>query len=150
MGAVYSVETVPIMNLSISRWRPGHLLAAWSAYWLGLATVTLTPIVVAVMQADAAGSGPDAGALSINLGTAGVGVVVKRLGHVTLDRSASLPSIALWIALPPLVLWGVWLYRRSRAIARSAEAARAAGTPMLGEPAPEFRAAERKRANEQR
>ena len=32
------------MEWSIRRWRPGHLLASWAAYWAGLAAVSLGPI----------------------------------------------------------------------------------------------------------
>jgi len=33
------------MELSIRRWRPGQLLASWTAYWAGLAGVALGPAV---------------------------------------------------------------------------------------------------------
>jgi hypothetical protein len=139
------------MIFSISRWRPGHLLAAWSAYWVGLAAVTLTPIFLAISRASsAAGGAAGSSNASVSFGDAGLSVTVKRLGQVTFERSAGLLPIALWIGLPPLALWGLWVYRRSRAIESGALGDAAAGAPALGEPAPEIRAQQREHREERR
>ena len=111
------------MRISLSRWKPGHLLAAWSVYWLGLAAATLTPIALAIHRATQSGAARGAVAagkatVSASLGSAGIGVTVTRLGETLLSRSVELPALFLWIAGPPLALWGFWLWTRSRAMAR--------------------------------
>jgi hypothetical protein len=36
--------------LGLSRWKPRHLLAAWSAYWAGLVLVELGPAIVLILR----------------------------------------------------------------------------------------------------
>ncbi len=108
------------MRFSLSRWSPGHLLTAWSAYWVGLAAVTLTPIVLAILQATAPGTPPGTSKVSASFsGTTGVTITITRMGHTILERTAGYVPIALWIGGPPLALWALWLAVRSRAIARA-------------------------------
>ncbi len=140
------------MTLFISRWRPGHLLAAWCAYWAGLAAVTLTPIVLAILRATRSGGAPGTANVSASFGDAGLGVTVSRAGHTLIERSAGLLPIALWIALPPLALWGAWLFARSRALG-SAEPPRVGETAspdQLGAPAPEWKARVRDETRQKR
>jgi hypothetical protein len=133
------------MRFSLSRWRAGHLLAAWSAYWVGLGAVTLTPIALAIYHATRAGSAPGTANVSASFGSAGLRITITRLGQTMLDRSAGLTTIALGIAVPPLVLWGAWLYARSRAIARGDQLPKPDGPAReaLGEPAPATRRPDR-------
>lgn len=127
------------MPFSLSRWRARHLLAAWSAYWLGLAAVTLTPIVLAIHRATQSGAGVHGKAsVSASFGDAGVGITITRLGETVLHRAVGVLPLALWIVGPPLVLWGAWLRARSRAIARSRVADGPASHAALAEPHPEF------------
>ncbi len=136
------------MRFSLARWRAGHLVAAWSGYWLGLAAFTLTPIALAIYRATRAGAGPGQADVSVSLGDKGIGITVTRLGQTVLDRSAGVLPIALWIAVPPLLLWGGWVYARSRAIARGEP------VPLTGDserdrldgPAPDLGARQRDRA----
>ena len=105
----------------LARWRPRHLLAAWSAYWLGLAAVTLTPIVIAISRLTS-GAAPGQSNVTVNFGSAGLSVIGTRAGATVLQRSASLLELGLWIAGPPLLLWGAWLYEETRGGAASARA----------------------------
>ncbi|HEY7878893.1 MAG TPA: hypothetical protein VIC55_11730 [Gemmatimonadaceae bacterium] len=121
------------MNLSLSRWGHGRLLAAWSTYWVGLAAVTLTPTVVAILRALSASSGK--ASVSATLGNTVLNIVVTEAGKQTFSASAHLLPMALWIAVPPLALYGLWLFKRSRAVAEQREVAPAAA---LGDVKPDL------------
>ncbi len=138
------------MRFSLFHWRPGHLLAAWSAYWLGLAAVTLTPIVLAVFRATRSGGPPGTANVSASFGDGAIGVTVSRTGHTLIERSAGLLPIALWIAVPPLALWGAWMFARSRALARGERppVGGASSPERLGAPAPEWDAGARKKTSD--
>jgi len=114
------------MRALLARWRPGHVVAAWFAYWIGLAGVTLTPTVRAIVHATSAPSNTSNVSASFNNAT--LSVTVSQLGKVTHVAAASLGEIALWVGLPPLILYGVWMFTRPR---RPAEPA------ALGESAPD-------------
>jgi hypothetical protein len=88
--------------------------------------------------------------MSINVGSAGLGVTVKRLGQVTFERSAGLLPMALWIGVPPLALWGLWLYRRSRALAAEPSEVAPPSALEAGVPASDVAARERQRTGVQR
>lgn len=108
------------MRFSLSRWSPGHLLAAWSAYWLGLAAATLTPIVLAISRATAPGVLHGTANVSASFSDAsGVTITVTRTGQTLIERSFAYLPTALWVAGPPLVLWALWLFVRSRAVTRA-------------------------------
>ncbi len=108
------------MRFALSRWSPGHLLAAWSAYWVGLAAVTLTPIVLAIMRATAPGTPPGTANVSASFsGSTGVTITITRMGKTVLERSAGYLPMALWIGAPPLLLWALWVGARSRALSRA-------------------------------
>lgn len=133
------------MKLSLSRWRAGHLLAAWTAYWAGLTAVTITPIVLALLRAARSGAGPGSSSMSASFGDAGISVTVTQYGKAMIERSAGFGAMAAWIAVPPLALWALWLYRRSCGI-EAGEMALPSPPPepaALGEPAPEWRAPSR-------
>ncbi|MEO7371459.1 MAG: hypothetical protein ABIZ69_11375 [Ilumatobacteraceae bacterium] len=98
--------------LGLSKWKPRHLLAAWSAYWAGLALVTLGPAVVAIMRVTLPEGAK--GSVSANLGDAGLQLVVKSGEVTTWFGQASVASVALWLAVPPLLLWLAWLATRPR------------------------------------
>jgi hypothetical protein len=95
----------------LRRWRPRHLLLAWSAYWLGLILVTLWPAIVAAWRLSrAAAQG------SVNAGvTDGVlSATFVNAGQTVWTGSISLSTLGLLLALPPLALWLVWFVASSR------------------------------------
>jgi len=99
--------------LSLSRWRPRHLLLAWAAYWLVLLVVTLGPAVVAALRLT---SDPNAhGNISANFGDSRFSLTIARDATTIWQGSAHVITIALWVGIPPLVLWALWVSRRSRA-----------------------------------
>ncbi|MGH7712843.1 MAG: hypothetical protein ACREOG_16250 [Gemmatimonadaceae bacterium] len=126
---------------SLRRWRPRHLLLAWTTYWLGLGLVALGPAVPAVMRATRASDG---GSISASMGDGGIVVSVVHQGATLWSGTASLTALVLWIAGPPVALWLAWLMRRP-AIARPAAprsadqeelASAADGAAALPEPSP--------------
>ena len=100
------------MNLSfgLSRWRPRHLLAAWSAYWAGLVVVTLGPALLSILRVTIPEGAK--GTVSANFGDSGFSLIVKAGEAAIWSGSAQASSIAFWIAGPPLLLWLAWLVAR--------------------------------------
>jgi hypothetical protein len=93
-------------------WRPRNLLVAWSAYWVGLILVKLSPAIAAgwrlSRQPQVHG---DAG---VSFGDGGIGAHIAQAGQTTWAGSVSFLSLVLLIAIPPLVLWFIWLIGASR------------------------------------
>jgi hypothetical protein len=98
--------------LGLSQWKPRHLLAAWSAYWAGLVLVTLGPAAVAILRVTVPEGAK--GSVSANVGDAGFQLVVKSGEATSWLGQASIASVALWLAAPPLLLWLAWLATRPR------------------------------------
>jgi hypothetical protein len=117
------------MDLTLRRWRPGHLLASWAAYWVGLAGVTLGPAARACWRATHLPEGH--GSISAGFGDGSVNFTVVEEGVKTFAASAPIGTVMMWLIAPPLVLWLVWLALRSRD--RSArEQIGAGGVDQLG------------------
>ena len=129
----------------LSRWRPGHLLAAWSAYWAGLAAVTITSVALALQRASRLGGPPNSTDLGLNFGTkSGFTVTISHLGHQVFQATAGPLPIALAIGVPPLLLWAAWLHVRTR----EPDAARRPGE--LGAGAEAFEPAKKERETARR
>lgn len=97
----------------MKRWRPSTLLAWWVAYWVILVFVCLGPAMVAIWRATQAPK-PDTSSVSLNFGTGGFSLIVNANGHAIYSATASLLSVALLVAVPPLLLWALWLSQRPR------------------------------------
>jgi hypothetical protein len=99
---------------SLSRWRPYQLLLAWGAYWVALLTVAIGPALPAIFRATRTPG--NHGEINASAGDGGIHLIVKEMGQVTFSGSWHLLTTALWVAVPPLVLWVLWLRVRSGAI----------------------------------
>ena len=97
----------------LSRWRPAHLITAWVAYWVGLAAVTLTPTVMAIVHGTRLPK--DAAAVSASFSNTVLSITVSEFGKVTHAATASMLQVSLWVGLPPLLLYVAWLSARPRA-----------------------------------
>jgi hypothetical protein len=95
---------------SISRWRPAHLFLSWVIYWVALFAVTLGPAIPPILRATAANA---KGEIAANMANGVLSMVVKESGRTTWSGSTHLLTAALWLAVPPLVLWVLWLISRS-------------------------------------
>ena len=100
------------MRLPLRRWRPSHLLFAWSAYWVGLALVTLWPAILAGwrLSRQPHGHGSVAGGLANGVITA----TITDSGQTTWSGSVSFLTLVLLVTIPPLILWLLWLVGSSR------------------------------------
>ena len=109
----------------LSRWRHRHLLAAWVAYWAALVAITLGGAIRAVLAVTLPPNGH--GSFTASFGDKGMVLTVLHGAATVWSGTALLATIAMWVALPPLLLWGVWMLRRPR-LSRVTEEGRALGT----------------------
>jgi len=121
------------MGFSLRNWKPGHLLLGWATYWVGLAAVTLSPAIRATWRATHLPDGH--GSISAGFGNTTLSYSVIENGVKTLEMSAPVSTLLLWIAGPPLLLWLIWVLVRERPHAQRTFAARA-DTPALSEGSP--------------
>ena len=127
------------MQLSLDRWKPRHLLAAWTAWWTGLGVATLAePLALAWRITRPEGSH---GNISASFENTMLELTMSEQGRTVYESSAHFGTIALWIAGPPLVLWLVWMIAQARGRARATPETSASGIdampsgakPALGE-----------------
>ncbi len=100
------------MKSFLAQWRPGHVIAAWFAYWIGLAGVTVMPTVLAIIHATHLPK--DAATVGADFSNSLLSITVSEFGKTTHVASASVLEMALWIGVPPLALYGLWMVTRAR------------------------------------
>ena len=93
-----------------TRWRFRELVFGWIAYWVAAAVVFLGPPALAIFEATRA-KGPSR--VEAGAGDAGLNLHVFDEGVQTYAGSASFAAIALIVAGPPLLMWGVWMYNNT-------------------------------------
>jgi hypothetical protein len=96
----------------LDRWRPKHLAMSWAVYWLGLGAVKLGPAILTAWRLTRAAD-TDQNAISFAVGNTTMNLSMTEAGRTVYSGSASLTEIALWIAVPPVLLLVAWLFRRS-------------------------------------
>lgn len=114
---------------ALDRWKPRHLLAAWSAYWAGLAAVTLGPAFVQIWRVTQGADNTGSVSAGITNGIAKLEIIER--GATIWTGSAELSTILALVALPPLALWAVWVVRRPRR-AQHADVAGSPDRPAIG------------------
>ena len=100
--------------MTVSRWwwRPRNLFFAWCAYWLALVVVKLSPAVAAGWRLSREKEiHGDAG---LSFGDGSINGHIAEAGHTLWSGSISFLSLVLLVAVPPLVLWLIWLAGASR------------------------------------
>jgi hypothetical protein len=95
------------MRLSFHRWPPRHLLLAWIAYWVGLVLLALSPAIIAAWRMSQQPDGHGSANVSFANGTLTADIV--EAGHATWAGSIAILTLGLLVAVPPLLLWLVWL-----------------------------------------
>lgn len=90
------------------RFRVRNLLLAWSTYWLALIAVGLTPAIAAIWRVSQLP--PGRGSVNAGVSDRGLSATVLQDGVATYKGSISLLAVTLLIALPPLVMWAVFLF----------------------------------------
>jgi hypothetical protein len=114
-----------MITLDIRRWKLGELVGASTAYWAVLAATALAPYSRVVYSIGRLGGNRGTATASFTDGV--VTLTALKDGVAVYAASASTLQIALWIALPPLALWFVWMAAipsRARARRLDAQAAR--------------------------
>jgi len=97
---------------NLSRWRPMHLLLAWATYWVALVVVAIGSALPSILRATA----PNAhGEINAGFNNSVFALTVKETGQVLWSGSIHAVPLALWISVPPLILFGLWLRVRSGA-----------------------------------
>lgn len=94
----------------LSRWRPYQLLLAWAGYWVLLLLSSLGPAIPAILSAT---RDDTHGEINASVSDTVLSFTVKELGKVTWTGSVHFLTAALWIAIPPLALWLLWMRARS-------------------------------------
>lgn len=101
------------MALSLRNWRPRHLLLAWVGYWIVALLFALRSAIGPIWRVT---SDPDAhGNISADVTDGILSLSVADSTGVIFQGSASMMSILLWFAGPPLLLFLLWLAVRPRA-----------------------------------
>lgn len=97
---------------SIRRWRAPHLLAAWIGYWVVLVAVALSGAARVVWQLS---QRPNAKvSASAGFGDGRLGATIAEAGRTLWELKLPLPVVVLWLVVPPLVLWLLWVAQRPR------------------------------------
>lgn len=92
-------------------WSVRTLVAGWAGYWALFAAATLAkPIGLAAKLAN---QPPNSGDASFNIGNSGITASIHSYGHEVWSLHTTWFALALWIAGPPLLIWGAWVWRRS-------------------------------------
>ncbi|HET6700732.1 MAG TPA: hypothetical protein VFH14_02950 [Gemmatimonadaceae bacterium] len=101
------------MAFSLRRWRPRHLLLAWVTYWVLALLFALRSAIASIWRVT---TDPDAhGSISAGITDGILTLTVSEGARVVWEGSASVMSIVLWVAGPPLLLFLLWLAVRPRA-----------------------------------
>ena len=100
------------MRLPFRRWRPSLLFLAWCAYWVGLGLVKLAPAIAAAFRLSQQPHGH--GNVNVSFGNGGFSATIIDGARTVWTGSISVLSLALLIAVPPLLLWLVWLAAPAR------------------------------------
>lgn len=88
------------------------LLAGWFGYWTVLgASTLLTPLRTLWRVTRPPSTGNNA---SMSFGSDGVGGTISAQGSEVWSGHVSLLGLFLWVAGPPLLMWAVWLFARTR------------------------------------
>lgn len=126
------------MPLAPRHWRARHLLGAWIAYWAALLAVTLGPGVLAVQRIK--GAPKNTSRVNFGLGDQGLQGDIVSYGQTLWSVHAGLGEVVLWLVVPPLLLWVLWLALRPRVHAGAARTAEAEAARALGAGAPDWQA----------
>lgn len=112
---------------SLSKWRLSHLLMSWLGYWLALIVIMLGPAIAAAWVATRSPNENNS-AISLSWGSAaGVTASVVHHGETLWSGATSIAAIIGWAAIPPVVLWVIWLRVTSAQRARERRAAELLG-----------------------
>jgi hypothetical protein len=93
-------------------WRPRNLLLAWCGYWAVLLVITLGRAIVTVKHL--VGDPNSHGSAGISFGDGRFVAHITQGGQSVWTGSVSVLTLAMLVAVPPLLLWLMWLVGTSR------------------------------------
>ena len=123
------------------RWGAAELLAAWVAYWLLLAAVAFARPALIMYRIRGLPEGSSNA--QVSLGDQGFVAHIVSQGRTLIDQRASGTAVLLWLVVPPLLIFAVWLAMRPRP-GQARPGALGAGDPLAG-----YDPARRERAREE-
>ena len=97
------------------RWRFRSLLGAWIVYWILLLAVKFGPPIDAIWRATRSGGPKGTASVHLSFGSSKFMLDVTS-PTVHWSGSAHLLAIAAWIAVPPLLLWLIWVTQQPRPV----------------------------------
>ena len=92
--------------------RPRNVFIAWIAYWVVLIAVALGPGILAASRATQASAHNST--VGVQFGDQALTMRVVDRGVTTYNALISLLAAALWLVVPPLVLWVIWFVAQGR------------------------------------
>ena len=92
--------------------RPRNIFIAWLAYWVVLIAVALGPGIMAASRAT--GTSGNNSSVNVQFGDQALKMSVTTHGVTTYDASIGVLAAALWLVVPPLVLWVIWFVVNGR------------------------------------
>lgn len=95
----------------LSSWSPRRLLLAWVVYWAALGLAAIAPALPAALKLTGADSH---GSSSVSFGDAGLALSITANSVVQWSHTYPLWVMSLWIGVPPLMLWALWLRAQAR------------------------------------
>lgn len=97
----------------IRRMTPRQLMFGWLGYWAILGVTTLSrPVAMAYRV-----SRPDArGSIAASFENTDLTVKMIQNDATVWSATASLTAILLWLSVPPLVMWFIWVLLRPRRV----------------------------------
>jgi LmbE family N-acetylglucosaminyl deacetylase len=103
----------------LQRWKAGTLLGAWTAWWVALIGVSIGPGLLRAWQLTREEG--THGTMSISLDGSKLLLSIHDSGRAAgvWSFESSVAVAVVWIAVPPLVLWLLWLLSRPRRSALS-------------------------------
>lgn len=96
------------------RWGVNRLVGAWVAYWILLLAVSLRGMVMAFWRMRQSGGH---GSASVGIDDGRLEATVRDGSHVLWHGAVDFTTLALWLAVPPLVLLVLWLVLQPRGAA---------------------------------
>jgi hypothetical protein len=90
----------------LGRWRVKTLLASWIAYWIVLFAAKFGSAVLAGWRATRT----EGSAINVSADGSAINIAITQSGAPAWTGSEAIGPLVLWIVIPPLLIWGLWLF----------------------------------------
>src|SRR4029079_14658157 len=88
------------------------LITGWVAWWVILAAWKIGPAIPAISRVSREGA---KGSANVQFGDGAFSATILEGGKVTWEGHISFLALVLLVAVPPLILWALWLRSQKRA-----------------------------------